>query len=136
MKLAHSIKSKSGEEVAHSGRKINAATLKEIQKAKISEIEVDVSDLEGAWAASDVVDTTTGEVLLVGFEPDRGSGAGAWIDRPAPQGAFWRRSFDPGGDAIAWSHRRAPHKRRDRICPTPSRPIAPNMSAACRARSV
>ncbi|MGA6984868.1 MAG: DNA-directed RNA polymerase subunit beta [Terriglobales bacterium] len=64
MKLAHSIKSKSGDEVAHSGRKISPATLKEIQKAKISEIEVDVSDLEGAWAASDIVDTTSGEVLL------------------------------------------------------------------------
>jgi DNA-directed RNA polymerase subunit beta len=64
MKLAHSIKSKSGEEIAHSGRKISAATLKEIQKAKIGEIEVDVSDLEGAWAAGDIVDTTTGEVLL------------------------------------------------------------------------
>src|SRR5881296_4715317 len=41
MKLAHSIKNKSGEEIAHSGRKLNAAVLKEIQKAKISEIEVD-----------------------------------------------------------------------------------------------
>jgi DNA-directed RNA polymerase subunit beta len=64
MKLAHSIKSKSGDEIAHSGRKISAATLKEIQKAKISEIEIDMTDLEGAWAASDIVDTTTGEVLL------------------------------------------------------------------------
>src|SRR5262250_919646 len=64
MKLARSVKAKSGDEIAHSGRKINAATLKEIQKAKVSEIEVDVSDLEGAWVASDVVDTTTGEVLL------------------------------------------------------------------------
>ena len=64
MKLAHSIKSKNGDEIVHSGRKINAATLKEIHKAKISEIEVDVSDLEGAWAAADIVDTTTGEVLL------------------------------------------------------------------------
>src|SRR6202158_143989 len=64
MKLAHSIKSKSGDEVAHSGRKISAAPLKEIQKAKIGEIEVDTSDLEGAWAASDIVDTTTGEVLI------------------------------------------------------------------------
>ncbi|HUM06077.1 MAG TPA: DNA-directed RNA polymerase subunit beta [Terriglobales bacterium] len=64
MKLAHSIKSKSGEEIAHSGRKINAAILKEIQKAKITEIEVDTTDLEGAWAASDIVDTTSGEVLL------------------------------------------------------------------------
>jgi DNA-directed RNA polymerase subunit beta len=64
MKLAHNIKSKSGDEVAHSGRKISAATLKDIQKAKISEIEVDTTDLEGAWAASDIVDTTSGEVLL------------------------------------------------------------------------
>ena len=64
MKLTHSVKSKSGDEVAHSGRKISAAILKEIQKAKISEIEVDTTDLEGAWAASDIVDTTTGEVLL------------------------------------------------------------------------
>jgi len=64
MKLAHSIKSRSGDEVAHSGRKITPATLKEIQKAKIGEIEVDTTDLEGAWAASDIVDTTSGEVLL------------------------------------------------------------------------
>jgi len=64
MKLAHSIKNKSGDEIAHSGRKLNLQVLKEIQKAKVSEIEVDITDLEGAWVASDVVDTTTGEVLL------------------------------------------------------------------------
>src|SRR3954452_23385579 len=64
MKLARSVKNKSGDEVAHSGRKINAQVLKEIQKAKISEIEVDITDLEGAWTAGDVVDTTTGEVML------------------------------------------------------------------------
>src|SRR5580658_6841560 len=64
MKLAHSIKNKSGEEIAHSGRKINAQVLKDIQKAKIVEIEVDITDLEGAWTAGDVVDTTTGEVML------------------------------------------------------------------------
>src|SRR5579862_155694 len=64
MKLAHSIKNKSGDEIAHSGRKINAQVLKDIQKAKITEIEVDISDLEGAWTAGDIVDTTTGEVML------------------------------------------------------------------------
>jgi DNA-directed RNA polymerase subunit beta len=64
MKLAHSIKNKSGDEIVHSGRKINNANFKEIQKAKITEIEADVTDLEGAFVASDVVDTTTGEVLL------------------------------------------------------------------------
>src|SRR5438034_8918604 len=64
MKLSHRIVNKSGEEIAHSGRKINTALLKEIQKSKISEIEIDVGDLEGAFAAADVVDTTSGEVLV------------------------------------------------------------------------
>jgi DNA-directed RNA polymerase subunit beta len=64
LKLAHSIKDKNGHEVAHSGRKITPPVLKEIQKAKITEIEIDTSDLEGAFTAADVVDTNTGEVLL------------------------------------------------------------------------
>ncbi|HTC95534.1 MAG TPA: DNA-directed RNA polymerase subunit beta [Terriglobales bacterium] len=64
MKLTHRIVNKNGEEIAHSGRKVNTALFKEIQKAKISEIEIDVGDLEGAFAAADIVDTNTGEVLL------------------------------------------------------------------------
>src|SRR5437764_1929344 len=64
VKLAHSVKDKSGHEIAHSGRKISTAVLKEIQKAKITEIDIDTTDLEGTFTAADVVDTNTGEVLL------------------------------------------------------------------------
>src|SRR5246500_1172127 len=64
LKLTHSVKSGKGEEIVHSGRKITTALLKEIQKARITDIEIDATDLEGAWVAGDVVDTTTGEVLL------------------------------------------------------------------------
>jgi DNA-directed RNA polymerase subunit beta len=64
MKLAHRIATKSGEEIAHSGRKVTLAIMKEIHKHKISEIEVDISDLEGAFVAADVIDTNTGEVVL------------------------------------------------------------------------
>src|SRR5262249_30871396 len=64
IKVTHSIKSRSGEEIAHSGRKITPSILREIQKAKISDVEVDITDLEGAYTAADVVDTNTGEVLL------------------------------------------------------------------------
>src|ERR1700760_569063 len=64
LKLAHSIKDKSGHEIAHSGRKITPAVLKEIQKAKITELEIELGDLEGAYVAADVIDTNTGEVLL------------------------------------------------------------------------
>src|SRR5213594_3436136 len=40
LKLSHRVATKSGEEIAHSGRKITLAILKEIHKAKISEVEV------------------------------------------------------------------------------------------------
>src|SRR6266850_1387537 len=64
LKLSHRIATRSGDEIAHSGRKINTAVLKEIQKARIAEIEVEPGDLEGAFAASDIVDTSSGEVLV------------------------------------------------------------------------
>src|SRR6202451_1731589 len=64
MKLAHSVKNKSGDEVSHSGRKVTSAVMKEIQKHRISEIEADITDLEGAFIAADVIDVSTGEVLL------------------------------------------------------------------------
>ncbi|HEX7962529.1 MAG TPA: DNA-directed RNA polymerase subunit beta, partial [Terriglobales bacterium] len=64
VKITHSIKNKSGDEIAHSGRKITPSVLKEIHKARITDIEADITDLEGAFTAADVVDTNTGEVLL------------------------------------------------------------------------
>src|SRR5438270_232952 len=64
MKLSHRITNSKGEEIAHAGRKVNNALLREIQKARVTEIDMDTTDLEGAWTASDVVDTNTGEVLL------------------------------------------------------------------------
>ncbi|MGH9436502.1 MAG: DNA-directed RNA polymerase subunit beta [Terriglobia bacterium] len=50
--------------IVHAGRKITPALLKEIQKAHVTQVEVAPQDLEGAYAAADIVDTTTGEVLL------------------------------------------------------------------------
>src|SRR5487761_1706676 len=50
--------------IVHAGRKITPASLKEIQKARITQVEVAPQDLEGAYAAADLVDTATGEVLL------------------------------------------------------------------------
>ena len=64
MKLSHRVVSKSGEEVAHAGRKVSPSILKDIHKAKVSEIEIDLGDLEGAYTAADIVDTNTGEVML------------------------------------------------------------------------
>ena len=46
------------------GRKITPAAFKEIQKAKITQVEVAAHDLEGGSTASDIVDPSTGEVLV------------------------------------------------------------------------
>ncbi|MCC6858806.1 MAG: DNA-directed RNA polymerase subunit beta [Bryobacterales bacterium] len=64
MKLSHAITAKGGETVVPQGRKITASVLKEIQKARIAQVEVAANDLEGAFVAADVVDMTTGEVII------------------------------------------------------------------------
>ena len=64
LKLSHAITSKSGDTVVPQGRKITNRVFKEIQKAKIEQVEVASNDLEGAYVAADVIDMYTGEVLV------------------------------------------------------------------------
>ncbi len=64
LKLSHAVTTKSGETVVPQGRKISSSLMKEIVKAKITQVEVAVNDLEGAFIAADVVDMSTGEVLI------------------------------------------------------------------------
>ena len=64
MKLSHSVKNRAGEEIGHSGRRVTGSILKAFHTSQISEVEVDLGDLEGAFTAADVVDTNTGEMLL------------------------------------------------------------------------
>jgi len=52
-----------GEEITHAGRKITVHTLKAIRAAKLGAIEVESTELDGAYTAADVVDLTTGELL-------------------------------------------------------------------------
>ena len=63
MKLSHAISSKS-DQVVPQGRKITNSVYKEIIKAKIDQVEVASNDLEGAYVAGDVIDMSTGEVLV------------------------------------------------------------------------
>jgi DNA-directed RNA polymerase subunit beta len=63
MKLSHAITAKS-EQVVPQGRKITNSVYREIQKAKIEQVEVAANDLEGAYVAADVIDMSTGEVLV------------------------------------------------------------------------
>ncbi len=62
-KPAHAVVVK-GDEIAHSGRKITPSILKALRNHKVSQVEVETAELDGAMTLADVVDTTTGEVLL------------------------------------------------------------------------
>jgi DNA-directed RNA polymerase subunit beta len=53
-----------GAVVVHAGKKITPSLLREIRKAHITKVEVTPEDLSGAYAAADLVDTATGEVLV------------------------------------------------------------------------
>ena len=64
MKLSHAITTKGGDTVVGQGKKITPSLMKEIVKAKITQVEVAPNDLEGAFIAADVVDMSTGEVLV------------------------------------------------------------------------
>ncbi|MBZ5726030.1 MAG: DNA-directed RNA polymerase subunit beta [Acidobacteriia bacterium] len=64
LKLSYAITGKGGETVVGQGKKITPSLYKEIQKAKIQQAEVAANDLEGAYVVADVVDMTTGEVLI------------------------------------------------------------------------
>src|SRR5437868_2296789 len=63
MKLSHAI-TKGGDAVVPQGRKITNSLFREIQKVKIEQVEVASNDLEGAYVAADVIDMSTGEVLI------------------------------------------------------------------------
>jgi DNA-directed RNA polymerase subunit beta len=64
LKLSYAISGKNGETVVGQGKKITPSLYRELQKAKIQQAEVAPNDLEGAYVVADVVDMSTGEVLI------------------------------------------------------------------------
>jgi len=65
MKLSHQVlHPRSGEVLLHAGRKISDHVLKELQRARVQQVEISANDLEGAFTAADVVNLETGEVLV------------------------------------------------------------------------
>src|ERR1700727_574322 len=61
-KPAHAVVVK-GEEIAHSGRKVTPSILKALRNHKVTSVEIETAELDGAMTLADVVDTTSGEGL-------------------------------------------------------------------------
>jgi DNA-directed RNA polymerase subunit beta len=63
MKLSHAI-NKGNQTIVTQGKRITRSVYENILKAKVEKVEVATNDLEGAFMAADVVDMSTGEVLI------------------------------------------------------------------------
>jgi DNA-directed RNA polymerase subunit beta len=101
LKLTHNVVTKSGEVVVPSGRKITPSVLKEIQKAKIQQVEVSPNDLEGAYMAADAVDLGSGEVLADANTELTTSLISALLDSGVEQFEVFFPERDPAGVVIA-----------------------------------
>ena len=63
-KLSYAVNNAKGEQVVPQGKKITNSVFREMTKQGITEVEVAPNDLAGAFVATDVVDMSTGEVLI------------------------------------------------------------------------
>jgi DNA-directed RNA polymerase subunit beta len=63
LKLSKAIATKN-ETIVPQGRKITKSLYEAILKSKLEQVEVDRTDLQGAFIAADVIDMSTGEVLV------------------------------------------------------------------------
>ncbi|PYS30410.1 MAG: DNA-directed RNA polymerase subunit beta, partial [Acidobacteria bacterium] len=64
MKVDFEIKGRGPDPIVRKGKEISRTSLEGLRKAKIGEVEIEPLQFEAAYAASDVVNTETGEVLL------------------------------------------------------------------------
>jgi len=64
LKLSHAILNEAGESVVLQGKKLTPSVMRELAKQKIAQVEVASNDIEGAYSVADIVDMSTGEVLV------------------------------------------------------------------------
>lgn len=68
-RLSYDVRDSKGKTLIAKGRKITPSVIEELKKAGIEFIQVAPNDLEGAYAADDIVDLSTGEVLAEVNQP-------------------------------------------------------------------
>ena len=64
MKVDFEIKGRAPDPIVRKGKEITRTSLEGLRKANIGEVEIDPAQFEGAYAAADVVNTETGEVVV------------------------------------------------------------------------
>jgi DNA-directed RNA polymerase subunit beta len=112
LKLSHAITNKAGDPVVPQGRKVTAGLMREILKNKIAQVEVSSNDLDGAFIASDVVDMTTGEVMIDANQELTPAVIGKLIDAGIDTFEIFFPERDEVGTVISTTLRKDPVKTR------------------------
>src|SRR6201993_472213 len=112
LKLSHAINNKAGEAVVPQGRKVTAGLMREIVKNKINQVEVAVNDLEGAFIAADVVDMSTGEVMIDANHELTSTVVSKLIEAGIPSFEVFFPERDEVGTVISTTLRKDPVKTR------------------------
>src|SRR5437773_5286584 len=64
MKVDFEIKGRGPDPIVRKGKEVTRNSLEGLRKANIGEVEIEASQFEGVYAAADVVNTETGEVIV------------------------------------------------------------------------
>jgi DNA-directed RNA polymerase subunit beta len=101
MKLSYAINNKKGETVVAQGKKITSSVFKDLQKQGIEEVEVAPNDLAGAYVAADVIDMSTGEVLVEANHEMTETQVGKLIEAGIPGVELFFPERDEAGNVIS-----------------------------------
>ncbi len=101
MRLSIEVKDKSGKVLVPQGRKVTATFMREIKKAGLDHIEISVNDLEGAFAADDIIDMETGEVLAEANQELKESDFGRLMDAGVEKCEIFFPERDDVGNVIS-----------------------------------
>jgi len=113
VKLSHAVVGRGGETIVPAGKKLTASLLREIQKARIEQVEVATADLEGAFVAADVVDMSTGEVLLDANQELTAAAVSRFIECEIPSFEVLFPERDDAGTVVTATLRKDPVKTQN-----------------------
>ncbi len=99
LKLSKAILSKTGDTIVPQGRKITKSVYESILKSKIEQVEIDSTDLQSAYIAGDVIDMSTGEILVEANQEL--TNIGKLIDNDIPSFEIFYPERDDAGNVIS-----------------------------------
>jgi DNA-directed RNA polymerase subunit beta len=110
LRLSYAVKDEHGNVVVPQGRKISSTVYKDLTKARVAEVQVAPNDLEGAYAAADVVDLTTGEVLAEANQELSQAMIASFLEAGIPSFEVFFPERDDAGSVVAATLKKDPVK--------------------------